>query len=996
MNPPEPPEQRLTIRNRIRIAMTDALPPGTRKYDAARFALEVYRQTRDTSSALLEFQRSRRVSHTRRFSYRDWFEATHLTPRGSDEVSSVDRPSIRPHPTTVVVLPGPGPVGRTLESLDRQTVPPGSVMDRHDADDGMDALAQVIDACRDRSFVVCLVAGDVVEPDMIARLVDAVDTDPRAHLVTWDDDVVSGTSSTDPSFHPTTYSPDVLLSANPHGRSFAVRGDVASAAGGLRSELGTDALWDLLLRLDLDPQRVVHIPRVLVHLVERMPSVGPHGVRVVSDHLRRVGLAASAHRSFGAIHLVWDPPSQTRVSVLVPSRHNESLLGPLIQSLRNTRHENWELIIVDNGERTPEHEAFYERHCHGIDHHVLWWDEPFNYGAVNNAAAELASGDVLVLLNDDTVVRSPDWLAELTGWLSVPGVGTVGVQLVDPEGLIQHGGVLIGATGLADHRFQGMQRHSDTILGSTDWYHDSIANTGACVAITKDLWETIGGLDEKFTLCGSDVVLGIDVHKLGLRNVCTPAIHIDHLESATRETTVPAGDVFASYWRYARFLRSGDPFHNPNVSLLSREPSLRAPDEPSALTRVGPALGRSFGGAFQQTASEEQARSFAQACRATSTVVSEVVDLHRRNAEAIDVRSVNWFVPDFDNPFYGGLATIFRIADHLRVHNGVDNRFIVWGRPDERWTRSGLAAVFPGLEESEIVITGGLDRNSVRDLPAADVSIATQWQTAYQVAHFPNTRRKFYLIQDFEPMFNPAGTLYALAEETYKLGLIGLCNTPHLLDLYRDRYGGSGYAFTPAVDRAVFHADDRPSRSADDPLELFVYARPGHWRNCWELAEPALRELKDRFGDRIRIVTAGAWTSPSDMKCGMDHLGLLDYADTGALYRTCDIGLSLTVSEHPSYLPLELMACGVPVVAFDLPAGYWVLRDGHNSLLAKRTVDGLVEQLTRMVEDDDLRGRLAAGAVSTIAENHDSWSENLSSVHDALGARLDMVTPRSD
>ena len=83
------------------------------------------------------------------------------------------------------------------------------------------------------------------------------------------------------------------------------------------------------------------------------------------------------------------------------------------------------------------------------------------------------------------------------------------------------------------------------------------------------------------------------------------------------------------------------------------------------------------------------------------------------------------------------------------------------------------------------------------------MSIATLWITAYTVAHFRRTKRKFYLIQDFEPMFYPAGTPYALAEESYRLGLYGICNTEHLLAIYERRFGGRGGSFLPAVDREV-------------------------------------------------------------------------------------------------------------------------------------------------------------------------------------------------
>jgi glycosyltransferase involved in cell wall biosynthesis len=245
-------------------------------------------------------------------------------------------------------------------------------------------------------------------------------------------------------------------------------------------------------------------------------------------------------------------------------------------------------------------------------------------------------------------------------------------------------------------------------------------------------------------------------------------------------------------------------------------------------------------------------------------------------------------------------------------------------------------------------------------------------------------KRKFYLIQDYEPMFYPASTLYALAEETYRLGLYGLCNTDNLRKIYADDYGGRGMSFAPAVDGSVFHARWRHDRTPGSPVTVFVYARPGHWRNCWEMASLALEELKRRMGDDVRIVTAGAWATGEGADQDIQPLGLLPYRATGELYRNSDVGLALTVSKHPSYLPLELMACGVPVVAFDNPWGHWILEHGQNSLLAKRTVDDLADQLERLCRDQQLRERLSARALEDIAARHGDWDAALADIYGYL------------
>jgi glycosyltransferase involved in cell wall biosynthesis len=180
----------------------------------------------------------------------------------------------------------------------------------------------------------------------------------------------------------------------------------------------------------------------------------------------------------------------------------------------------------------------------------------------------------------------------------------------------------------------------------------------------------------------------------------------------------------------------------------------------------------------------------------------------------------------------------------------------------------------------------------------------------------------------------------------------------------------------------MFHARGRVfERTRDHVWTVFVYARPGHWRNCSELAFLALRELKERLGDRVRIVTAGSWATPDDVGSGIEHLGLLDYHALGDFYRSCDVGVALTVSEHPSYLPLELLACGVPVVAFDNPAGHWLLRDHENSLLARRTVDSLRDSIERIVLDPELGRELARNGLRDIAERHASWDAAFASVY---------------
>lgn len=854
---------------------------------------------------------------------------------------------------------------------------------------GSDDLATVLASLPGdgHDFVVLLEAGDLLEPDFAFHVAARGWDDPFLTVIHWDDDVLVGPDAETvdhPRFRP-AWSPETLLSANYLGRSFAVRRDRLAEVGPPDlAGLGDAAWWDLLLRLDPTDVQVGRIPRVVHHLRSRPAATGDGGVAVVQAHLERSGRAGHVSSTADGVRVTWELDDPPHVTVIIPTRHNRPLLSTCLPSLAKTDYPSFDVVVVDNGGRTPENEAWYATEAFGLDLTVRWWDEPFNYSAVNNWAAADARGEVFVFLNDDTELLDAHWLHELVSWVRQPGIGLVGVQLTGPDGEIQHGGVVLGMSGFADHLFLNMRPGDDSLLGSTLWYRNSLSVTAACVAVTRDDFDAVGGFDERFKLCGSDVVLGLDMRFRGLRNVVTPYAGVRHLESATRGPMGEPDDFPTSYWRYQRWLRGGDPYYSPNLTLERPGMQLRPHDEASPMVTVGQVLDRDFT-VFRQKSDEAESLHLASICRADEHLRGRVVAGHEAVLGALDVRTINWFIPAIDSPFYGGINTAFRIADQLAAEHGVVNRFVVMDAPNEPFIRSALAAAFPRLASSPIEFyNGSNDAAELDAISPADVSIATLWVTAYSVAHFPHTKRRCYLIQDFEPMFYPTGTNYALAEETYRLGLYGLCNTHRLLDIYRSEYGGEGMAFMPAVDSTVFHADGRAPLDHDGPATIFVYARPGHWRNCWEIASLALEEVKRRLGSQVRIVTAGSWARPDDLGRGIEHLGLLDYRDTGALYRRCDVGVALTLSAHPSYLPLELMACGTPVVAFDNPAGDWIVHHEENALRCPRTVDGLADALTRLASDGALRRRLGAQGRADITARHGDWQAALSNIYGYL------------
>jgi O-antigen biosynthesis protein len=994
---------------RLRALAKRAFPAGGRRRSMLMLGLETAREGKSIGR---QFRRRwREITRTAPPSYAEW--CRDHDPAAADLRGQAEAARRFTAPVTVYCYVGATAANRevdaTLESILAQSWPywkatvlghsqgerslggrvdPRIDFVQTDRTDVVSVANGLLGAEPRRDFVLYLEAGDRIAPDCFFQIGAVAHEDPVVDLVYWDDDLLgSGVGRSDVQFRP-SWSPEMLLSGNYIGRSFAVRHRRLLATGGLEdslrdgSPLGAGRWWHLLLRLGVDGEHVARVPRVLTHLTSRPEPSQREGQKAISAHLESEGLPATAVVDGDSVKIVWDDADSPHVTVIIPTQHNRPLLTRCLRSVARTAYPTFDVIVVDNGSRTFENEQWYRETFPGVDLQVEWWHEAFNYSAVNNAAARKARGDILVFLNDDTDLVDPNWMREIVNWARRPEIGVVGLQLVGQDGNLQHGGVILGLNGLADHLFQGMAPGSTSLLGSTSWYRNTLAITGACLGVRRDLFEEIGGFDEHLRLCGSDVVLGLDAVLAGKRNLCSPFSRVRHLESATRGVNIPAEDFYASYWRYQRWIYAGDPYFSPNLSLESRVPELRRRAEPKPEERLSRLLDYKVE-VFRQKSNTDETAALAELCQATDADARSIQALHEANRAPFDPQTINWFVPALDNPFYGGINTALRLADYLARTYGVRNQFAVWGTGNEMFFRSGFSAAFPTLADAPIAFHA-LTSRSVEHLPPADVSIATLWETAYAVARFPHTRRKFYLVQDFEPMFNPAGTIYALTEESYRLGLYGLCNTQRLLDIYEENYGGRGIAFTPAVDRSLFHPRGRREWS-DSPTTIFVYARPGHWRNCWELASVALKDLKRRLGDRIRIVTAGSWARPDDLGSGIKHLGLLDYRETANLYRHCDIGIALTVSEHPSYLPLELMACGVAVVAFDNPAGSWLLHDQKNCLLARRTADGLSSVIERLVRDVGLRHELSQQGLRDIDEHFSSWDKAFSSIYRFLG-----------
>ena len=350
---------------------------------------------------------------------------------------------------------------------------------------------------------------------------------------------------------------------------------------------------DMILRLTDRAKNVVHVPKLLYYWRSHPGSVAsdinakPYAIQsakdAVADHLRRHGyehFQITSTRAFETIfkiryQIIGDP----KISIVIANKDHLEDLKRCITSIREkSTYENYEIIVVENGSETKEIFDYYEKLKDDPQIKVVTYTEKgsFNYSKVNNFGVKEASGDYILLLNNDTQVITVNWMEELLMYAQREDVGAVGAKLYYGNKTIQHAGVVLqlGAHRTAGHSHYGQHRDNLGYMGRLCYAQDVSAVTGACLLVKKKLFEEVGGLDESFAISLNDVDFCLKLREKGLLNVFTPFAELYHFESVSRGLD-DQGEKAARYndeserfrEKWKEVLEKGDPYYNPNFSL---------------------------------------------------------------------------------------------------------------------------------------------------------------------------------------------------------------------------------------------------------------------------------------------------------------------------------------------------------------------------------------------------------------------------------------------
>lgn len=422
------------------------------------------------------------------------------------------------------------------------------------------------------------------EPEITGAAPDTVD------IVYFDEDKISADGQTrrSPWFKP-EFAPDTLL-ANNILMHCVLRRTLLERIGGFDSAMDGAQDWDVALRCSEVTDRIVHVPDVLYHWrqIEGSAALDANAkpwaydaqARCITAHLARLGVpdARVEFPSLGTVRILW-PTHKAHVSIIIPTKDKVDLLRACIDSiLSKTTYAHFDIIVMDTGSTEPETLAYFDALKDEPRVQVIPCTGRFNFGTVNNMGAHHARGDVLLFLNNDTEVLEPTWLDEMVGWAMRDEVGAVGAKLIRPDDTIQHAGLIMGMLGHGSHVFDGNRENTYGIFGSTEWYRNYLAVTGACLMMRRTVFEEIGGYDETYEIGFSDIELCLRAGDAGYRTVYTPFARVLHHEGGSRGYYLPPFDLVRATYQLWPVIEPGDPNFNPNLSYLSRIPYFAHPE----------------------------------------------------------------------------------------------------------------------------------------------------------------------------------------------------------------------------------------------------------------------------------------------------------------------------------------------------------------------------------------------------------------------------------
>ena len=426
-------------------------------------------------------------------------------------------------------------------------------------------------------FTALLDNDDELAKHALYMIAEEINEHSRTDMIYSDEDMIDSSGRRyGPRFKP-DWSPDAFYSMNITNHLSVYRTSLLRAIGGFRVGFEGSQDYDAALRVieKIPASNIRHIPHVLYHWRTIPGSVAfGSGEKTyahqrarlsLNEHFKRTGVAAKSVKGSGQLHRTVyslpEPPPLVSIILFAGERLSQTL-GSI---LSRTGYKNYELIVVAHGfpVDVPDDRRIKVVEFEKLSKYVLL-----------NKAAKMASGSVLVFVDNSTIVKTPDWLDEAVSVALQKEVGAVGVKLLYPNRRIKHAGLILGirgGVGRAHHNF-GFRHYGNNMRLSITQNFSAVSID--CMAIRRDVFESVDGFEDViFPNEYGDVDLCLRLREKGYRNVWTPWAELVQSNKPGEANGIEL-ERLRKRWR--EFFEK-DPYYNPNLSNESDDFSLSFP-----------------------------------------------------------------------------------------------------------------------------------------------------------------------------------------------------------------------------------------------------------------------------------------------------------------------------------------------------------------------------------------------------------------------------------
>jgi GT2 family glycosyltransferase len=529
------------------------------------------------------------------FAYKSWIEKKEPQLFLSDRIDSGVKFSV-----VLIVESNKASISRLIDLLISQHYKNWELIIVGDSLDVAFANKHFIIMAVDKSNAIAKATGEWIiftDPYMVlsafalTELSEEIQRNPNVEFIYSDEDTIDESGKRSNPYFKSDFNLDLLYSMSYIGSTFACKTSVARDVRRFDESMNGCPAYDFVLRVleNIGEKAIFHIPKILFHFLKTDVNIGmreecerqvlrEHFKRIKKDVIVSTGLSTLTHR------VRWPLPNPSPlVSIIIPTRDQVEILQQCINSIRDkTTYSSYEIIIVDNQSESCDTLQYLENLSLLPYVKILKYDGIFNYAAINNYAVANAKGEIIVLLNNDAEVISPNWLDEMVFQASRQEIGCVGAMLYYPDDTIQHAGVILGLGDVAGHTHKYMVRGSGGYFNRACSVQNFSAVTAACLAIRKEVYEEVGGLDEvNLTVAYNDVDLCLKVQEAGYRNLWTPYAELYHYESKSRgKDNTPAkkkrylDEVAYMHEKWSVTLKN-DPYYHPTLTKTAEQFQLR-------------------------------------------------------------------------------------------------------------------------------------------------------------------------------------------------------------------------------------------------------------------------------------------------------------------------------------------------------------------------------------------------------------------------------------